>query len=148
MNTLVDKGDNISYNIRRKLRFIMINTEAQNELTQHLYNINAEAKANGSPFEIVTDLAHWAKYEVYSVEDFEHYDARAEYWDLYKSVNGVRPRWVNFDEMTTEEIREDIRDLQAQLEYEVEAESKAKEEHEARWKEAFEESSLENRLDF
>jgi hypothetical protein len=27
-------------------------------------------------------------------------------YDEYKSVNGIRPRWVNFDEYTTEELSE------------------------------------------
>jgi len=51
-------------------------TDSQKALAQHLADINAQAKENGSPFAIVTDLDHWAGYGVTSVEEFERYDAQ------------------------------------------------------------------------
>jgi len=38
------------------------------------------------------DLAHWAEYDVYTVEDFERYMNVQTYSDWFKSVMGYRPR--------------------------------------------------------
>ena len=47
----------------------------------------------------------------------------AHHWDLYKDVNGIRPRWVNYDLMSDEDLESDIESLYSQLEAEAEWES-------------------------
>ena len=51
-------------------------TDSQKALEKYLIDLNRQAKENGSPFAIVTDLDHWAGYGVTSVEEFERYDAQ------------------------------------------------------------------------
>lgn len=36
----------------------------------------------------------------------------ATYYDFYKEVHGIRPRWMNFDAMTVEELEADLKRLQ------------------------------------
>jgi hypothetical protein len=124
-------------------------TETQKELAQYLVNLNAEAKANGSPFAIMTEIEHWADIGVYSVKDFETYDARCTLSDLYKDVNGIRPRWMNIWEMSLEEVNHELESLRSQLAREVEAEENARiehdrdrAEHKRRWNEAVNGQSL------
>lgn len=47
--------------------------------------------------------------------------------DTYKSLNGIRPRWMNFDTMTIEQLREEAADLQRQVEREIREEQEAAE---------------------
>lgn len=123
-------------------------TDSQKALSAYLVNLNAQAKENGSPFEIVTDLDHWASYGVYSVEEFELYDARCTLCDLYKEVNGIRPRWMNIWEMSLEAVNAELESLRSQLTTEVEAEENARIEHERRWEEAVNGQSLTQSLEF
>jgi len=59
----------------------------------------------------VTDLAHWAEQGIYTVAQYEHHVAAAEHYDFYKEVNGIRPRWMDYDSMTTAEIEAEIQQL-------------------------------------
>ena len=129
-------------------------TKAQNELAQFLANINAEAKANGSPFGIEADVAFWAEYGVYTVEEFELFEARGVIWDLYKSVHGIRPRWMNLNEMTLEELNHEIEKLQEELvaqreaeEAEAEARVLERQEHDRIFNEALHGAPIENRIE-
>ena len=47
--------------------------------------------------------------------------------DTYKSIHGIRPRWMNFDGMTIEELREEAADLQRQIERDIREEQEARE---------------------
>ena len=63
----------------------------------------------------VTDnLDHWADYGIFNIAQYNHYMAAANHYDLYKEINGIRPRWMNYDEMSTEEIEADIDMLYAE----------------------------------
>ena len=123
-------------------------TDSQKALSAYLVNLNAQAKENGSPFEIVTNLDHWADLGVYSVEEFELFDARCTLSDLYKEVNGFRPRWMNIWEMTLEAVNAELKSLQSQLRAEIEAEDNDRAEHERRWNEAVNGQSLTQSLEF
>lgn len=130
-------------------------TDSQKALSAYLVNLNAQAKENGSPFEIVTELDHWASYGVYSVEEFELFDARCTLWDAYKDVHGIRPRWMNIWEMSLEAVNAELESLQSQLRAEREAEENARieyerdrAEHERRWNEAVNGQSLTQSLEF
>ena len=36
-------------------------------------------------------------------------------WEAYKDVNGIRPRWINFDKMTDQEIKEMADNLEKEV---------------------------------
>lgn len=42
--------------------------------------------------------------------------------DLYKDVNGIRPRWYNFSEFTFQELTDFVNNLQRQLEVQLDEE--------------------------
>ena len=44
----------------------------------------------------------------------------ATYWDFYKEVHGIRPRWVNHDEATVEWYRAELESLQRQADFQWE----------------------------
>lgn len=73
-----------------------------NELQAHIEAQNAQNE--GSFFAVVSDPAHWAGYGITTVYEYEHYMAANTYIDVYKEVNGIKPRWMNFDGMTTIQI--------------------------------------------
>ena len=69
-------------------------------------HIEAEnAKHADSYFSVVSDPAHWAGYGITTVAQYEHYMAVEDYIDCFKSVNGIKPRWMDFDSMTVAELR-------------------------------------------
>jgi hypothetical protein len=48
--------------------------------------------------------------------DTRHEELQAIYWDFYKEVYNVRPRWMNFDAMTEAEIEAALDSLSVQAE--------------------------------
>ena len=46
----------------------------------------------------------------------ERDDALDCYYDYYKSVHGIKPRWMSFDGMTREEIQAEFKALDAEAE--------------------------------
>ena len=109
------------------------------ELVKHIEALNAETLAwvaedpsNRWAGTLTTDLDHWNEYGVYTVEDLECYLLVNCISDMYKSLNGFRPRAWNFDEMSLEELQEVYNGLcaQSKREYEWEQEQEAQEEAE------------------
>ena len=86
-----------------------------NELKKHLETLNAESEARGNCLLITEDLDHWAESGVTTVAEFDRLMAIETYSDVYKDVNGFRPRrdWSNH---TTEEIEKELSDLFRELE--------------------------------
>ena len=120
-------------------------TNAQLELKAHIEKENsefsAECKARGADFwtTTVTDLDFWAEMDVTSVAEYEHYSAVSTHWDFYKELNGIRPRFMDYQSMTVEQIQAEIDLLHKQANQEMEYERKLEEERKAeekRWKEA------------
>ena len=83
------------------------------ELQAHIEAENA--KYADSYFSVVSDPAHWADYGITTVAQYEHYMAVADYVDTYKEVNGIKPRWVAFDELSIEDLGEMTDSLYAQV---------------------------------
>ena len=52
----------------------------------------------------------------------------ATHYDFYKDVYGVRPRWMNYDEMSEAELEKELENLsrQAEIEEKLEKERQAK----------------------
>jgi hypothetical protein len=80
-------------------------TSDQILLQEHLNNIAKEDKASGNLFSVVTDLEHWADSNIHTVAEFEHYDAQSTHYESYREVHNIKPTWINYSAMTTEEIR-------------------------------------------
>jgi hypothetical protein len=93
----------------------MKNTTKTNLIT-HIQNLNAEKAAwvaedpdNRWAGMWVENIQHWNSMDIFTLEDFELYNVKAEYYDLYKEVHGTRSgsRWVWDKELnvTFEEVR-------------------------------------------
>ena len=85
------------------------------ELLEHLKQMNIKSQAwidedpkNRWSSMITEDPKHWANYKIYTLAEFKHYMAETMHWDLFKEVNGIRPRWMNYHLMTTAEIEADL----------------------------------------
>ena len=84
-----------------------------NELTAHIQNLNAKTQAwidedpsNRGAGMLVDEPEHWARYDVYTVAQFEHYMAAI---DLYESTHekwGYKPDWRSLNAMSTEQLIE------------------------------------------
>lgn len=81
-------------------------------LAEYLAEKNAKAAAwvaedpeNRWSSGYITDLEHWAEYGITTVEEFVRQELIGDIWDIYKSINGIRPRWINFNEMSDAELR-------------------------------------------
>lgn len=59
----------------------------------------------------MTDLAHWARQGVHTVEDFELSCLRGELWDAYKEAHGIRPRWMGVNDMSREDLEKELESL-------------------------------------
>lgn len=103
-------------------------------LAQYIADRNAETLAwiaedpsNRWAGLIVEDLAHWAEQGILTVRDFQRHDLICTIWDLYRDVTGMRPRHMDFDSMSFEELQAEIVSLSyaAALEREREAEMEA-----------------------
>jgi len=116
------------------------------DLQKHIQAENAAAIARGSCFTTVEDPAHWQRYGVNTVEDYILYNARAEVWDLYKDLYGIRPRSMGLYEMTLKEVTAWAKSLRGQIRFEVEAEAASKAEAERKIAEALTEHPLTQKL--
>jgi hypothetical protein len=55
-----------------------------------------------------TDVAAWNEGGIFTVQDLLRHDLESTIWDLYKEVHGIRPRWVNFKEMSVADLEATI----------------------------------------
>jgi|GEM_PF-579962 len=82
-------------------------------LLQHIESLNAESQAwlDANPGSwtgmITTDLDHWAEYGVHTVEDFKRHELESFIWDAYKDAYGIRPRFMDFESMSMEELQKE-----------------------------------------
>ena len=83
-------------------------TAEQLELQAHIQAENEKARAEGALFTTMEDLQQWAEYGVFNIEQYQHHSAVGTYIDVYKSINGIKPRWMDFSQMTTEQIYADL----------------------------------------
>lgn len=96
--------------------------ESSNEAIRERFKENPKAMFTTT----VSDPLFWEKMGVTNIKTYEHSCAQSFHYDLYKEINGIRPRWMNYDAMTTEEINEDIDRLLKQQEYEEQYELECK----------------------
>lgn len=90
----------------------------ENELTAHIQKINAKTQAwiNEDPKNrcagmLVDEPEHWARYDIYTVAQFEHYMAALDLYEATKAHHGYKPDWRSLMAMSTEELIEAIKRL-------------------------------------
>jgi hypothetical protein len=83
----------------------------------------AEDPANRWAGTYTEDLAHWAEIGILTVLDLKRYEMQTSYWDLHKDVYGFRPRGMDIDCMTYEELEQDYNYLLTQLDRAIEADA-------------------------
>jgi hypothetical protein len=102
-------------------------------LAAHIAALNAEKLAwiaedpdNRWTGLYVEDLAHWAEIGVLTVLDFQRYELQSLVWEMYKDVTGIRPRHMDFDSMSLEDLQREVdyldRQMQASIAYDEECE--------------------------
>ena len=86
------------------MKEIIKHVEAQNVKTQAWIDACPEGEYRAGAIytedEIQEEVEH---YGIKTVEDWEAAKAWEDYNEMYKSVNGIRPRWTNWKENTAEE---------------------------------------------
>jgi hypothetical protein len=100
-------------------------------LSSHIARLNAatlswvaEDPTNRFACTYTEDMSYWNDIGVFTVEDFQRNELESEIWDLYKSVHGIRPRWVNFKEMSVADLEETIASLHETAKWHAEMEAK------------------------
>ena len=89
-----------------------------NELTAHIQNLNAKTQAwidedpkNRWAGMLVDEPEHWARYNVYTVAQFEHYMAATDLYEATRDKYGYKPSWSHLMSLTTEQLIEDLKKL-------------------------------------
>ena len=71
-----------------------------------------EGEFRGAAIYDDTDIYYAIEYyDVRSTEDWDALRAWEEYADVYKDVNGIKPRWTTWKDNTAEEWEEEIKAL-------------------------------------
>lgn len=78
-------------------------TADQIALKNHLEAINVAAEGR---YSVDTSPEWWAKMDIFSVEDYERSDMISGISDLYKEVNGFRPRHFDYDNMSFAQLQD------------------------------------------
>ena len=88
----------------------------------------AECEANGAEWytTTVSDPAHWAEMDVFTVEDYKRYQLVSYISDAHKDAYGFRPRGYDFDRMTMDQLKEWADELSAEVAREIEREDARK----------------------
>ena len=81
------------------------------KLQEYINNIASNEKESGSLFSTSTDLQHLIYSGINTIEEYEHSNAVTEHYELYREMYGIKPRWILYDDMTTEEIVKDIKKM-------------------------------------
>jgi len=60
---------------------------------------------------LVTDQEYWSKLDIHTGEDLARSLMISNYSDTYKSIHGIRPRWMNWEAMSFDEIQSAVEEL-------------------------------------
>jgi hypothetical protein len=84
------------------------------------YNEENKAKGNWTSL-MIEDEKHWIDYGIFTLRDLVRQNLIDYIWDEFKSVNGIRPRFMNFSKMGIRELRQEVNYLMKQEvnEYEI-----------------------------
>lgn len=73
-------------------------------LTAYINKLNS----NKNTFLLLNDAAHWLECGVTTPAELDKYLAVENYINIYKDINGIKPRWMDFDSMSLAEVEERI----------------------------------------
>jgi hypothetical protein len=71
------------------------------------YNEENKAKGNWKSL-MIEDEKHWIEYGIFTLRDLVRQNLIDYIWDEFKSVNGIRPRFMNFSKMGIGELRKEV----------------------------------------
>ncbi len=81
------------------------------DLLTHIQNLNNEKRAwvaedpeNRWAGMLVEDLEFWNKDGIHTAEQFDRYMKIECYINVYKDEHGIKPRWVDWDSVSNEEL--------------------------------------------
>lgn len=96
----------------------------------------AECEAQGATWyaTTVSDPAHWAEMNVFTVEDYQRYQQISYISDTHKEVYGFRPRGYDWDNMSMDELKAWSNELSEECAREFELEEARKAEAVAEFK--------------
>jgi hypothetical protein len=60
---------------------------------------------------MVENPKHWEESQIFDIRDLVRSNLINCIWDDYKSINGIRPRFMNFEKMSIRELRREINTL-------------------------------------
>ena len=101
-------ASDITQKIAAESRYLLESTSQEFAATaeEEAKKINQQSGVN-----IVTDQEHWSELDVHTGEDLARSLMISNYSDTYKSIHGIRPRWVSFEDMSFDDIQEMVEDL-------------------------------------
>lgn len=82
----------------------------------------AELNKDCDGLRLTEDLQHWKDMKVETAKQLDKYLAVACHYDMYKDVYGIRPRWIDYEVLTLEEIDKMIAGLQITLKRQIQDE--------------------------
>ena len=102
-------------------------------LLEHLKNMNAKskeemAKTPGLWIGMITeDLDHWKSYGITTPAQLDRYFLETDVYEMHKEAYGVKGRHYNFNEMSDDDLKEELKHLceVAKREREIEARQEA-----------------------
>jgi hypothetical protein len=78
--------------------------------SEYAKQVNAE-RGSDSTFKLVEDQDHWDAMGIKTGYDLAHYFAVSTHRDAYRDAFGIRPRWMPYEDMTIDEIENDISNI-------------------------------------
>ena len=85
--------------------------------TEYAVMLNTETRRNAAEegwtfyTTLVEGVEHWAPHGIHTGLDLAISNAAGTYSDVYKETHGIRPRWMNFENSTLEEIEAELTSL-------------------------------------
>lgn len=71
------------------------------------YNEENKNKGNWKSL-MVEDVNHWVECGIFNLRDLVRYNLINYIWDEYKSVHGIRPRFIDFNKMSIKQLRKEV----------------------------------------
>lgn len=75
--------------------------------------IEINSVSSSSAFLLATDETHWSQIGIATAPQLDHYLAVCDFVNLYKETFNIKPSWMNFDEMSTEEIIDELKKIES-----------------------------------
>jgi len=74
------------------------------------YNEENKSKGNWKSL-MIEDESHWVEYGIFTLKDLVRDNLINYIWDEFKSVYGIRPRFMNFNKMGIRQLRKEVNQL-------------------------------------